>query len=140
MATQPQVLDLRDQYRYTLLHHAVVYHAPVTSLQPLKSLMKVRNCLKDLPIHSTTMADENIKAVKWMLTADVSIINEKGHFGRTPLHCASFRDQKNIVEHLLSYEQIDVNLENERGEIAGIRSSSKEIKQMIKNHQMKHLH
>ena len=68
-----------------------------------------------MPIH-LAVVNSNKAMLKWMLSCDITLINERGLLERTPLHIACIVNDKSIVKCLLSYEQINVRIRDVFGE------------------------
>ena len=140
VSLQPHTITLKNKDNFTLLHLAIYHHAPVTSLEHLHQLINQRTKGKNLPIRDAAHY-YHIEAVKWLLSIDVNLINDRGNRGRTPLHYACLNNDKAIVEYLLSFKQIDINVKDNFGDIAEeLLSCSYKVTQMLKDHRRKHSH
>ena len=61
-------------------------------------------------------------------------INTKDEDGNTPLHVATYWEKEKIVEHLLTIDGVDVNIQNNKGETACYIAASSDDKTQILEH------
>ena len=78
----------------------------------------------------------NVEVMKFILQTSQASLNVTDKDKDTPLHWAAYHNKTNMVKHLLTYDNIDVDVKNNDGKTADEHGNNK-IKELIQTHRKK---